>query len=61
MDIAQSMTPTLFGRWARQSVSTGSEGDLNVMASLQACLLQGDARKNGDPDQGSLNIRHRVR
>jgi hypothetical protein len=42
MSVAQTM--------ARQSVSLGMDGDLNVMASLQACLLQSDARKNGDPN-----------
>jgi hypothetical protein len=33
MDIAQTMTPTLFRQWARQSVLTGSDGNLDVMAS----------------------------
>jgi hypothetical protein len=50
MDIAQMMTPTLFRRWARQLVLTGTDGNLDVMASLQACLLQSEARENGDPN-----------
>jgi hypothetical protein len=50
MDIAQMMTPMSFGWWAAQSVSTGMDGDLEVMAFLQACLLQSDARENGDPN-----------
>jgi hypothetical protein len=41
---------------ARQSVSLVTDGDLNVVASLQACFLQSDARENGDPNQGNLEI-----
>jgi hypothetical protein len=39
---------------ARQLVSLAADGDLNVIAFLQACFLQSDARENGDPNRGSL-------
>ncbi|KAJ7839250.1 hypothetical protein B0H14DRAFT_2588101 [Mycena olivaceomarginata] len=35
---------------------SGADGDLNLVASLWACFLQSDARENGDPNRGSLNM-----
>jgi hypothetical protein len=32
------------------------DSNLDVVASLQAYLLQSDARENGDPNQGSLGM-----
>ncbi|KAJ7795535.1 hypothetical protein B0H14DRAFT_3158593 [Mycena olivaceomarginata] len=34
----------------------GADGDLNLVASLRACFLQSDARENGDPNRGSLDM-----
>ncbi|KAJ7801944.1 hypothetical protein B0H14DRAFT_2614879 [Mycena olivaceomarginata] len=34
----------------------GADGDLNLVASLRACFLQSDARENGDPNRGSLDV-----
>jgi hypothetical protein len=55
MSVAQMMTPTLFGQWVRQSVLLGMDNDLDVRASLWACLLQSNARKNGCLNRGSLD------
>jgi hypothetical protein len=40
----------------RQLVLLAMDGDLDVMASLWACFLQSNARENGDPNQGSLEM-----
>jgi hypothetical protein len=53
MSVAQMKTPTSFGR---RLVSLATDGDLYVMVSLRACFLQSEARENGDPNRGSLEM-----
>jgi hypothetical protein len=48
MSVAQMMTLTLFGRW-RDNWSCWLRTAI-VVASLQACFLQSNARENGDPN-----------
>jgi hypothetical protein len=54
MCVAQTMTPTLFGRrrdrWSRWLWTA----ILYVMASLRACFLQSEAHENGDPKPGMV-------